>query len=77
MRIILFILMGMVLKYIYNLLLKIFNLNRSIRVNNKEYNRLLLEDILKHLVVILTLLVIGLIIILIGSIFKIFVIGGI
>lgn len=77
MRIILFILMGMVLNYIYSLLLKVFNLNRNIRRNNREYDRLLLEDILKHLVVILTLLVIGLIIILISSIFKIFVIGGI
>lgn len=75
MRGVLFILIGLILNYIYTLISKYFNLTRSNYRNNREYSRLL-EDLLKHFVVILTLFAIGLIIILIGSIFKIFVIGG-
>lgn len=75
MRIVLFILIGIMLNYVYNLLLKVFNLTRSNRCNSKEYNRSL-EDMLKHSIVILSLFVIGLIILLVGSIFKIFVLGG-
>ena len=75
MRIVLFILIGIMLNYVYNLLLKVFNLTRSNRCNSKEYNRSL-EDMLKHSIVILSLFVIGLIILLVGSIFKIFVVGG-
>lgn len=70
MRIVLFILLGIMLNYVYNLLLKVFNLTRSNRCNsNKEYNRLL-KDVLKHSIVILSLFVIGLIILLVGSILK-------
>ena len=76
MRGVIFILIGLILNYIYSLISKYFNLTRSNHHNNREYSRLL-EDLLKHFVVILTLFAIGLIIILIGSIFKIFVIGGI
>ena len=70
MRIVLFILIGIMLNYVYNLLLKVFNLTRSNRCNSKEYNRSL-EDMLKHSIVILSLFVIGLIILLVGSMFKI------
>lgn len=69
MRIVLFILIGIMLNYVYNLLLKVFNLTRSNRCNSKEYNRSL-EDMLKHSIVILSLFVIGLIILLVGSILK-------
>ena len=69
MRIVLFILIGIMLNYVYNLLLKVFNLTRSNRCNNKKYNRSL-EDMLKHSIVILSLFVIGLIILLVGSILK-------
>lgn len=75
MRIVLFILIGIMLNYVYNLLLKVFNLTRSNRCNSKEYNRSS-EDMLKHSIVILSLFVISLIILLVGSIFKIFVLGG-
>lgn len=69
MRIVLFILIGIMLNYVYNLLLKVFNLTRNNRCNSKEYNRSL-EDMLKHSIVILSLFVIGLIILLVGSILK-------
>lgn len=69
MRIVLFILIGIMLNYVYNLLLKVFNLTRNNHCNSKEYNRSL-EDILKHSIVILLLFVIGLIILLVGSILK-------
>ena len=69
MRIVIFILIGIMLNYVYNLLLKVFNLTRSNRYNSKEYNRSL-EGILKHLIVILSLFVIGLIILLVRSILK-------
>ena len=75
MRIVLFILIGIMLNYVYNLLLKVFNLTRSNRCNSKVYNRSS-EDMLKHSIVILSLFVISLIILLVGSIFKIFVLGG-